>query len=68
MFPQVAPKFFKTRAQGPKNLSKRADAEPAAEPAPAPQPTPGARPAGAAMIYDVKFNGHEHRVTVTPAE
>jgi methylmalonyl-CoA carboxyltransferase 5S subunit len=63
MFPQVAPKFFKTRAEGPKNLSKK----PGAEPAPAPQPAPSAKPAGAALVYDVKFNGHEHRVTVTPA-
>jgi methylmalonyl-CoA carboxyltransferase 5S subunit len=46
MFPQVAPKFFPTRAKGPKNLGK----DPAAAPAPAPgggsgggqRPRPGA--------------------------
>ncbi len=30
MFPQVAPKFFATRAQGPKNLGKDPQAKPAA--------------------------------------
>jgi methylmalonyl-CoA carboxyltransferase 5S subunit len=63
MFPQVGTKFFGTRAEGPKNLGKAPDAQPA----PAPQPAAGGKPASGAMIYDVRFNGHEHRVTVTPA-
>ena len=40
---------------------------PDAQPAPAPPPAASGKPAAGAMIYDVKFNGHEHRVTVTPA-
>ena len=36
MFPKVAPKFFTTRAEGPKNLGKDAAA---------PQPAPAAAPA-----------------------
>jgi methylmalonyl-CoA carboxyltransferase 5S subunit len=64
MFPQVATKFFATRAEGPKNLGKNPDAQPAA----APQPASNGKPAaGGSIVYDVKFNGHEHRVTVTPA-
>ncbi|MGP8245401.1 MAG: methylmalonyl-CoA carboxytransferase subunit 5S [Bryobacteraceae bacterium] len=63
MFPQVATKFFGTRAEGPKNLGKAPDAQPA----PAPQPAASGKAAAGAMIYNVKFNGHEHRVTVTPA-
>ena len=35
MFPQVAPKFFSTRDQGPKNLGKDPNEQPAAAPAPA---------------------------------
>jgi len=63
MFPQVATKFFTARAEGPKNLGKQPDAQPAA----GPQPAASGKAAAGAMIYDVKFNGHEHRVTVTPA-
>jgi methylmalonyl-CoA carboxyltransferase 5S subunit len=63
MFPQVATKFFTTRAEGAKNLGKQPDAQPA----PVPHPAASAKPAAGSMIYDVKFNGHEHRVTVTPA-
>ncbi|MGA2114587.1 MAG: methylmalonyl-CoA carboxytransferase subunit 5S [Bryobacteraceae bacterium] len=63
MFPQVATKFFGTRAEGAKNLGK----QPEAQTAPAPQPAASAKTAAGSMIYDVKFNGHEHRVTVTPA-
>jgi methylmalonyl-CoA carboxyltransferase 5S subunit len=69
MFPQVAPKFFPTRAQGPKNLGK----DPKAEAAPAPASgQPGAAPGGKGQItgpvtYDVKLNGRTHKVTVSPA-
>jgi methylmalonyl-CoA carboxyltransferase 5S subunit len=65
MFPQVAPKFFATRDQGPKNLGK----DPQAQPAPAPAAANGnGKPAvGSPASYDVKLNGKTHRVTVTPA-
>jgi methylmalonyl-CoA carboxyltransferase 5S subunit len=59
MFPQVAPKFFATRADGPNNLGKDPAGEPAAETAP--------KPMAAAASYDVTLNGRSHRVTVTPA-
>ncbi len=74
MFPQVAPKFFGARDQGPKNLGKK----PAAQAA-APGPTAGAPaaeggngkapkgPVTTPITYDVKLNGRTHRVTVTPA-
>jgi methylmalonyl-CoA carboxyltransferase 5S subunit len=67
MFPQVAPKFFATRSQGPKNLGK----DPAPKPAhAAPAPVAAGNGNGhakATVTYDVKLNGHTHRVTVSPA-
>jgi len=69
MFPQVAPKFFATRAEGPKNLGK----DPAAT-GPDMGKT-GAAPAGGGsasapvrtpISYDVTVNGRSHRVSVTP--
>jgi methylmalonyl-CoA carboxyltransferase 5S subunit len=68
MFPQVAPKFFKTRHEGPKNPSKEAPA-PAAKPA-APGDKPAAPQPGqlsAPITYAVTVNGHSHKVTVAPA-
>jgi methylmalonyl-CoA carboxyltransferase 5S subunit len=69
MFPQVAPKFFGTRDQGPKNLSKApaAQAAPAAPAAGAPAAADGKGPVKSPITYDVKLNGRSHRVTVTPA-
>ncbi len=70
MFPQVAPKFFATRDEGPKNLGK----DPAAQAPAAAGPAPAAESGGAGkgsvrapITYDVKLNGHTHRVTVAPA-
>ncbi|MBI4907894.1 MAG: methylmalonyl-CoA carboxytransferase subunit 5S [Acidobacteria bacterium] len=64
MFPQVAPKFFTHRAEGPKNVA----ATPAAKPAPAAAPQQTAHPPVKEPItYDVKLNGSTHRVTVSPA-
>jgi len=65
MFPQVAPKFFSTRADGPKNLGKDPN-EQAAAPA-APVQENGKGPVRATITYDVKLNDSTHRVTVTPA-
>ena len=70
MFPQVAPKFFSTRDQGPKNLSRDPNAQPPAAPAPVAQAAPqdsGKGPVQTKIAYDVKLNGKTHRVTVTPA-
>jgi len=68
MFPKVAPKFFSTRYQGPKNLGKDPAAPPVAAPAAkAPIPENVKGPVGTPVTYDVKCNGKTHRVTVTPA-
>lgn len=69
MFPQVAPKFFANRHQGPKSVAQ----DPAVKPAQAPA-TPaaaGAKPASGpvqeTITYDVKLDGKTRRVTVSPA-
>jgi methylmalonyl-CoA carboxyltransferase 5S subunit len=76
MFPKVAPKFFTTRDQGPKNLGKDPAAQPAAAATPAKAPAPetghangnGKGPVLTPITYDVKCNGKSHRVTVAPVE
>lgn len=69
MFPKVAPKFFTTRHEGPKNVGKAPEAQPAATPAAAAPAAPGngKGPVRTAVSYDVKLNGKTHHVTVTPA-
>jgi methylmalonyl-CoA carboxyltransferase 5S subunit len=64
MFPQVAPKFFNTREQGPKNLGKDPAAPPAA--APAAPAVEGKGSVRTTVSYDVKLNGKTHKVTVSP--
>ena len=56
MFPQVAPKFFASRHEGPKNVGKKASAPPPARPAPSSGPAK----------YAVTLQGKVHEVTVTP--
>jgi methylmalonyl-CoA carboxyltransferase 5S subunit len=72
MFPQVAPKFFKSRANGPVNLGKDpTKAPPVSAPAKA---EPGkAEPdkngsLTAPVHYVITLNGREHKVTVAPAK
>ena len=68
MFPQVAPKFFATRAEGPKNLSKQTKKEPAA---PAVKPGAAAAPKSnltGPVSYVVTYGGKSHTVTVAPGE
>ena len=70
MFPKVAPNFFPTRDQGPKNLGKDPGAPTAAAPAPA-KTAPvdnGKGPVHTTITYDVKCNGKTHKVTVAPAQ
>ena len=73
MFPKVAPKFFTTRDQGPKNLGKAPVAQSAA-PAPAAAKAPpaengnGKTPVRGPITYDVRLNGKTHRVTVAPSQ
>jgi methylmalonyl-CoA carboxyltransferase 5S subunit len=70
MFPQVAPKFFGARNEGPKNLGKDPNAPTAAAAAPAAgvgnQDT-GTGPVRTTITYDVKLDGKTHKVTVSPA-
>jgi methylmalonyl-CoA carboxyltransferase 5S subunit len=68
MFPKVAPKFFTTRAEGPKNLGKDpgAPAQAAAAPTKAAAPENGKGPVRTTVTYDVKLNGKTHKVTVAP--
>jgi methylmalonyl-CoA carboxyltransferase 5S subunit len=63
MFPQVAPKFFAGRADGPKNLSKK-PAAPAAAPV---KPGGGKGPVAVPVTYEIKIGDRSHKVTVAPA-
>lgn len=64
MFPQVAPKFFRTRSQGPKNVSRK----PAAEVTkPAAKPAPASAQLTEPVSYVVTLNGKSHTVTVAQA-
>jgi methylmalonyl-CoA carboxyltransferase 5S subunit len=66
MFPQVAPKFFASRAEGPKNLGK----DPAAATdvsAVAPNVPESSGPVRTPISYKVTLNGKKHQVTVAPA-
>jgi methylmalonyl-CoA carboxyltransferase 5S subunit len=69
MFPQVATKFFETRAQGPKNVGKdpATVAAPAQAAAAVPKADAGKGPVTTTITYDVKLNGKSHRLTVSPA-
>ena len=71
MFPQVAPKFFANREQGPKNLSTPISKEKAAPAAPATPPKTNNGVATGALsepiTYKVELNGKAHKVTVSPA-
>jgi len=59
MFPQVAPKFFAARAEGPKDPCATTPQKPAAEP-------PGG-PLLSQVGYSVTINGRSHKVVVGPA-
>jgi methylmalonyl-CoA carboxyltransferase 5S subunit len=63
MFPQVAPKFFSTRAQGPKNVAKKL-ADPA-KPA-GPSGNGKATTITSPVTYEVRVGDKTHKVTVTP--
>lgn len=70
MFPQVAPKFFAARHEGPKNVGKDPQAQPkaAAAAAPGSAAPPGRDPVRTPVSYEIKLNGRSHRVTVAPAD
>ncbi len=64
MFPQVAPKFFKARPEGCKNLGKDPTAPAAAEPKAQAGTAEGVKSLAATVNYVITMNGKEHRVTV----
>jgi methylmalonyl-CoA carboxyltransferase 5S subunit len=66
MFPQVAPKFFAKRSEGPKNVSLQKAPEPAKPANGSPAATPPGQMSGP-VTYSVTVNGQTHRVTVGPA-
>jgi len=68
MFPQIAPKFFESRAEGRKNLGKDTNkAAEASEQSEKATPAAGGGAAlGAKVNYVITLNGKEHRVTVAP--
>jgi methylmalonyl-CoA carboxyltransferase 5S subunit len=69
MFPQVAPKFFLSRAQGRKNVGKDHASKAPEQKAPE-QKTPSVASGGGSLSakvnYLITLNGKEHRVTVAP--
>jgi methylmalonyl-CoA carboxyltransferase 5S subunit len=66
MFPQVAPKFFGQRANGPINVSKTAK-PPTADETPVAKPTNGHTAGGKPVSYKVTVGDKTHQVTVEPA-
>ncbi len=72
MFPQVAPKFFAHRSEGPKNPSKAPVEAPKAGAAPASASAPdqkadGDGPVTSPVTYEVRIGEKSHKVTVQPA-
>jgi methylmalonyl-CoA carboxyltransferase 5S subunit len=69
MFPQVAPKFFGTRSEGPKNLGKDpAKVTPVATSGKIAHPATPASQIPGAMSYVITVEGKTHSVTVAPAK
>jgi methylmalonyl-CoA carboxyltransferase 5S subunit len=69
MFPQVAPTFFKSRPEGPKNLGKdpvKKDAATAAQAKSEGKPGSGGAGLKGPVTYVVSLYGKEHKVTVAP--
>ncbi len=67
MFPQVAAKFFASRAEGPRNLTKAPPEPVKVAPAAAPRVGDGKGPVTAPVTYQVKIGDKSHKVTVEPA-
>ncbi len=67
MFPQVAPKFFAGRAEGPKNVGKAPAELAKAGAAPAAKSGDGKAPITSPVTYQVRIGDKSHKVTVEPA-
>jgi methylmalonyl-CoA carboxyltransferase 5S subunit len=65
MFPQVAGKFFATRAEGPKNLSKKPE-DAAAKSAAGGKGADGRSSITSPVTYDIRIGDKTHKVTVQP--
>jgi methylmalonyl-CoA carboxyltransferase 5S subunit len=66
MFPQVAPKFFAQRSEGPKNVSKKSAEFPRPAAAP-PRPADGKGSVTTPVTYQIRVGDKTHQVTVEPA-
>ncbi len=67
MFPQVAPKFFASRSEGPRNLSKAPEAAAGATPGPGKSSDkPGPSPIKGPVSYQITVGDRKHEVTVEP--
>ena len=66
MFPKVAPGFFTSRAEGPKNVGKD-PAELEAEKAAAAQGDGKTGPVRGPITYEITIDGNKHSVAVKPA-
>lgn len=64
MFPKVAPKFFASRSEGPKNLSKDPERQTETGSGDA---SGGAKSITGPITYKVKLGGRSHSVSVEPA-
>jgi methylmalonyl-CoA carboxyltransferase 5S subunit len=64
MFPKIAPQFFKTRTEGP----KQAGDEPATVDSEPPVSKRSSDTLASPVSYVVTLNGKEHKVTVAPAK
>jgi methylmalonyl-CoA carboxyltransferase 5S subunit len=65
MFPQVAARFFASRAEGPKNPTRTPAEAPKA--APAAKAGDGKPPVTTPVSYQIKIGNKSHKVTVEPA-
>jgi methylmalonyl-CoA carboxyltransferase 5S subunit len=65
MFPQVAAKFFASRSEGPKNLTKAPPEAPKSVPVPV-KPGDGKPPVTTPVSYQIKVGNKTHHVTVEP--
>jgi methylmalonyl-CoA carboxyltransferase 5S subunit len=68
MFPQVAPKFFKSRKDGPKNLGKDTTLKPEAAATKTNGKDTSSTSMKETMSYVVTLSGKEHKVTVAPSK
>jgi methylmalonyl-CoA carboxyltransferase 5S subunit len=68
MFPQVAPKFFASRSEGPKNVGKAASESTAAAKAvdTAAKSSDGKGPITSPVTYEIRLGEKSHKVTVQP--